>query len=106
MPYQLYEEQIAKEHSKQLEETNNRVQSKLESYQELFDSNQRLISLGKKLDTLAKQYLNNKKKKPLMEELFKLVLVENSKIKKTVPKSKEIKKVQKVKQQVIKQKLT
>jgi len=99
------EEQIAKEHSKQLEETNNRVQSKLESYQELFDSNQRLISLGKKLDTLAKQYLNNKKKKPLMEELFKLVLVENSKIKKTVPKSKEIKKVQKVKQQVIKQEL-
>ena len=67
-----------------MEETNNRVQSKLESYQELFDSNQRLISLGKRVDTLAKQYLNNKKKKPLMDELFKLVLVENSKIKKTV----------------------
>ena len=99
------EEQKAKEHSKKLEETNNRVQSKLESYQELFDSNQRLISLGKRLDTLAKQYLNNKKKKPLMDELFKLVLVENSKIKKTVPKTKEIKKVQKVKQQVIKQEL-
>ena len=99
------EEQKAKEHSKKLEETNNRVQSKLESYQELFDSNQRLISLGKRVDTLAKQYLNNKKKKPLMDELFKLVLVENSKIKKTVPKTKEIKKVQKVKQQVIKQEL-
>ena len=99
------EEQKAKEHSKKLEETNNRVQSKLESYQELFDSNQRLISLGKRLDTLAKQYLNNKKKKPLMDELFKLVLIENSKIKKTVPKTKEIKKVQKVKQQVIKQEL-
>ena len=99
------EEQIAKEHSKELEETNNRVQSKLESYQELFDSNQRLISLGKRLDTLSKQYLNNKKKKSLMDELFKLVLVENSKIKKTVPKTKEIKKVQKVKQQVIKQEL-
>ena len=99
------EEHKAKEHSKKLEETNNRVQSKLESYQELFDSNQRLISLGKRLDTLAKQYLNNKKKKPLMDELFKLVLIENSKIKKTVPKTKEIKKVQKVKQQVIKQEL-
>ena len=99
------EAQKAKEHSKKLEETNNRVQSKLESYQELFDSNQRLISLGKRVDTLAKQYLNNKKKKSLMDELFKLVLVENSKIKKTVPKTKEIKKVQKVKQQVIKQEL-
>ena len=32
-------------------------------------------------------------------------MVENSKIKKTVPKTKEIKKVQKVKQQVIKQEL-
>ena len=83
------EEQKAKVHSKKLEETNNRVQSKLESYQELFDSNQRLISLGKRVDTLAKQYLNNKKKKLLMDELFKLVLVENSKIKKTVPKTKE-----------------
>jgi DNA mismatch repair protein MutS2 len=99
------EEQKAREQSKQLEETNNRVQGKLESYQELFDSNQRLISLGKKLDSLSRQYHNNKKKKPLMDELFKMVLVENSKIKKILPKTKQIKKVQKVKQQVIKQEL-
>ncbi len=99
------EEQKAKEQSKQLEETNNKIQIKLESYQELFDSNQRLISLGKRLDSLSRQYLNNKKKKPLMDELFKMVLVENSKIKKTEPKTKEVKKVQKVKQQVIKQEL-
>ncbi|MFT5248410.1 MAG: DNA mismatch repair protein MutS2 [bacterium] len=99
------EEQKAREHGKQLEETNNRIQDKLESYQELFDSNQRLISLGKKLDSLSKQYHNNKKKKSLMDELFKMVLVENSKIKKIEPKTKEVKKVQKVKQQVIKQEL-
>jgi DNA mismatch repair protein MutS2 len=99
------EEQKAREQGKQLEETNNRIQDKLESYQELFDSNQRLISLGKKLDSLSKQYHNNKKKKSLMDELFKMVLVENSKIKKIEPKTKEVKKVQKVKQQVIKQEL-
>ncbi len=40
-----------------------------------------------------------------MDELFKMVLVENSKIKKVVPKTKEVKKVQKVKQHVIKQEL-
>lgn len=99
------EEQKAREQGKQLEETNNRIQDKLESYQELFDSNQRFISLGKKLDSLSKQYHNNKKKKSLMDELFKMVLVENSKIKKIEPKTKEVKKVQKVKQQVIKQEL-
>jgi len=99
------EEQKAREQSKQLEETNNRIKDKLESYQELFDSNQRLISLGKKLDSLSRHYHNNKKKKALMEELFKMVLVENSKIKITPAKTKEVKKVQKVKQLVIKQEL-
>ena len=96
------EEQKAKEQSKQLEETNIRIQDKLESYQELFDSNQRLISLGKKLDSLSKHYYNNKKKKPLMDELFKMVLVENSKIKKVTPavKKKEKVKTLKVKQEV------
>ncbi len=98
-------EQKAKEQNKRLEETNIRIQDKLESYQELFDSNQRLISLGKKLDSLSRQYHNNKKKKPLMDELFKMILVENSKIKKVQPKTKEVKKAQKVKQHVIKQEL-
>ena len=99
------EEQKAREQSKLLEETNARIQEKLESYQELFDSNQRLIVLGKKLDSLSRQYHNNKKKKPLMDELFKMVLVENSKIKKTTTKTKVVKKAQKVKQHVIKQEL-
>ncbi len=94
------EEQKARENSKQLEETNSKIQNKLESYQELYDANQRLISLGKKIDALSKQYHNNKKKKPLLDELFKMVLVENSKIKKVAP---AIKKKEKVKKQIIKQ---
>ncbi len=96
------EEQKAKKNSKQLEETNVKIQDKLESYQEMFDSNQRLISLGKKIDSLAKHYNNNKKKKILLDELFKVVLVENSKIKKVTPavKKKEKVKIQKVKQEV------
>ena len=94
------EEEKARKNSKQLEETNVKIQDKLESYQELYDSNQRLISLGKKLDSLSKQYYNNKKKKPLLDEIFKMVLVENSKIKKVAP---EIKKKEKVKKQKVKQ---
>jgi len=94
------EEQKARVSSKQLEETNTKIQDKLESYQELYDSNQRLISLGKKIDSLSKQYHNNKNKKPLLEELFKMVLVENSKIKKVAP---AIKKKEKAKKHIVKQ---
>lgn len=75
-------EKKAREETKQLEQTNARVQHKLESYQELFDANQRLLRLGQKLDQLAMHYANNKKKKLLMDELFKLVMTENSKRKK------------------------
>ena len=54
---------IRLKNNKQLEATNTRIQDKLESYQELYDTNQRLISLGKKISILAKNYHNNKKKK-------------------------------------------
>ncbi len=99
------EEQKARLSSQELAEKNLKIQDKLESYQELFDSNQRLISLGKKLDVLAKQYYNNKKKKPLLDELFKMVLVENSKLKKKQPTTKKKpaeKKKEQVKQQQVK----
>ncbi|MGO3183126.1 MAG: endonuclease MutS2 [Aequorivita sp.] len=83
------EEQKARLENKQLEEVNARVQDKLESYQELFDSNQKLISLGRKLDSLSEKYFNNKQKKQLIDELMKLVMVENSKRKKLAPKKKK-----------------
>jgi len=83
------EEQKARLESKQLEEVNARVQEKLESYQELFDTNQKLISLGKKVDVLSEKYFNNKQKKQLIDELMKLVMIENSKRKKLAPKVKK-----------------
>ena len=88
-----------------METTHNRIQDKLESYQELYDTNQRLISLGKKINTLAKNYHNNKKKKPLMDELLKIVMVENSKLKKNEPKIKKDKKIINKQQREIKQEL-
>jgi DNA mismatch repair protein MutS2 len=83
------EEQKARIESRQLEEVNARVQEKLESYQELFDANQKLISLGKKFDALSERYFNNKRKKQLIDELMRLVMVENSKRKKLAPKVKK-----------------
>ncbi|WP_410005241.1 endonuclease MutS2 [Aequorivita nionensis] len=84
------EEQKARIEGKQLEEVNARVQEKLESYQELFDANQKLISLGKKVDVLSEKYFNNKQKKQLIDELMKLVMIENSKRKKLAPKVKKV----------------
>lgn len=92
------EEQKARVEGKQLEEVNARVQEKLESYQELFDANQKLISLGKKMDALSEKYFNNKQKKQLVDELMKLVMIENSKRKIVAPKAK---KAVKVKEQAI-----
>src|SRR5690606_6603947 len=86
------EEEKKKVESKQLEEINLKIQQKLENYQELYDSNQKMIYLGKKLDALAEAYLNNKNKKQLNDELFKLVQVENSKRKKVLPKEKKTEK--------------
>jgi len=83
-------EKKARQDSKQLEAINTKVQEKLESYQELYDANQKLISLGKKFDVLSEKYFNNKQKRQLVDELMKLVMVENSKRKKIEPKVKKV----------------
>ncbi|MFD2823503.1 DNA mismatch repair protein MutS [Lacinutrix iliipiscaria] len=72
-----------------LEEINAKIQKKLESYQELYDSNQRLIYLGQKVNDLAERFFDNKQKRELMAELFKLVQIENSKRKKVSAKQKK-----------------
>ncbi|MFD1161853.1 endonuclease MutS2 [Hwangdonia seohaensis] len=78
------------EEADKLEEINAKIQKKLESYQELYDSNQRLIYLGQKLNDIAEKYFENKQKEPLMDELFKLVQIENSKRKKVSAKAKKV----------------
>ncbi len=75
-----------------LEEINAKVQKKLESYQELYDSNQRLIYLGQKVNDIAEKYFENHKKKDLMSELFKVVQIENSKRKRVSAKQKRAQK--------------
>jgi DNA mismatch repair protein MutS2 len=84
--------------AEKLEETNIKIQKKLESYQELYDSNQRLIYLGQKMNDLSEKYFDNKRKRELMDELFKLVQIENSKRKKL---SAKVKKVQKAKEEKV-----
>ncbi|MCC4213678.1 endonuclease MutS2 [Leeuwenhoekiella parthenopeia] len=93
-------EQQAQKQQQELDKTNARIQEKLESYQELYDSNQRLIYLGQKLDDLSDKFFTNKNKKQLMDELYKVVQIENSKRAKQSAKEKR---AQKAKEQKIKQ---
>jgi DNA mismatch repair protein MutS2 len=98
----LKEEEIkAREESKKMEDINLKIKQKLESYQELYDANQRLIYLGQKLDDLSEKYFNNKDKKTLIGELLKTVEIENSKRKKLLPKEKKQKEVEQ--KQIIKE---
>ncbi|MEN8887047.1 MAG: DNA mismatch repair protein MutS, partial [Winogradskyella sp.] len=80
-----------------LEEVNAKVQKKLESFQELYDSNQRLIYLGQKVNDISEKYFDNQKKRELMAELFKLVQIENSKRKKVSAKQKNAEKAKEIK---------
>ncbi len=98
--------QKAQKKEKELEAVNIKVKDKLESYQELYDSNQKLIAIGKKFDQVSERYHNNKKKKVLQEELFKLVMIENSKRKKIAPKQKkQVQTKERITQQEVDQKV-
>lgn len=85
------QEQEAKKESIELAERNLKVQEKLESYQELYDSNQKYVSLGKRFDKIAEDFFYNKRKRQLNDELFKLVMMENSKRERLARRQKQAK---------------
>ncbi|MBX9806386.1 MAG: DNA mismatch repair protein MutS [Flavobacteriaceae bacterium] len=98
----LKEEEIkAREEGKKMETINVKIKQKLESYQELYDSNQKTIYIGQKIESIAENYFNNKSKKDLIGEFLKLVEIENSKRKKATPK--ETKAIVEKKKEVIKE---
>lgn len=92
----LKEEEIkAREENDRLETLNAKMKTKLESYQQLYDHDKRMIHLGNKINDIAERYFENKKKRPLISEFLRIVETENSKRKKQTAKEK---KVQKAKQ--------
>ena len=93
------EESKAREEGKKMETINIKIKQKLESYQELYDSNQKLIYIGQKIDDLASKYFNSKNKKILLSEFMKIIEIENSKRIKI--SSKEVKAISDKKKEVI-----
>ena len=86
------EETKTREESKKMESINVKIKQKLESYQELYDSNQKLIYIGQKIDDISEKYFNNKDKKNLIGEFLKIVEIENSKRRKASAKEIIVKK--------------
>ncbi len=76
------EESRFKRENERLNITNDKIKSKLINYQELFDSNQRMIVVGNKLNDIAQRFFNDNKKRSLVSEVIKLVDSLNSKRKK------------------------
>lgn len=82
------EKKQAEAHQEKLDDKNTRIQQKLEDFQELYDYNQQLIHLGRKIEKLSDDYLNNKNKKQLISEFLKVVAIENSKKEKQTKREK------------------
>ncbi len=95
------EESKAREESKKMENINVKIKQKLESYQELYDSNQKTIYIGQKIEDISEKYFNNKNKKELIGEFLKIIEIENSKRKKI--SAKEAKVIIEKKKEIIKE---
>ena len=95
------EETKAREEGRKMETINVKIKQKLESYQELYDSNQKTIYIGQKIEDIARKYFNNKNKKELLGEFLKIIEIENSKRIKATPK--EAKAIVEKKKEVIKE---
>ncbi|WP_289062638.1 DNA mismatch repair protein MutS [uncultured Zobellia sp.] len=89
------EESKAREEAARLEKLNAKVKSKLENYQELYDHDQRMVQLGNKVDKAADRYFIDKKKRPLVSELLRIVETENSKRKKKTAKEAKVERAKK-----------
>ena len=87
------EETKTRDEAKKMETINAKIKQKLESYQELYDSNQKIIYIGQKIEDIAEKYFNNKNKKELIGEFLKVIEIENSKRKKATAKEIQAKEV-------------
>ncbi|WGH75778.1 DNA mismatch repair protein MutS [Tenacibaculum tangerinum] len=78
-------------HIENLQEKESRIREKLEGFQELYDNNQRMLSLGRKVNELLNKYFQTNNKKELSTNFFKWVTAEKTKHLKKNPPSKKTK---------------
>ncbi|MBS9774386.1 MAG: DNA mismatch repair protein MutS [Tenacibaculum sp.] len=79
------------EHLENLQEKERKIRQKLEGFQELYDNNQRMLSLGRQLNELLNKYFQTNNKKELSANFFKWVAQEKTKFTKKNPPKKKTK---------------
>ncbi|RBW56737.1 DNA mismatch repair protein MutS [Tenacibaculum sp. E3R01] len=79
------------EHLENLKEKDQKVRKKLEGFQELYDNNQRMLSLGRSVNELFNKYFQTNNKKELSTNFFKWVMAEKTKYTKKNPPKKKTK---------------
>jgi len=68
-----------KEHLESLQEKDDKIQAKLAGFQELYDNNQKMLSLGRKTNELLNKYFQTNNKKELITNFNKWVADEKVK---------------------------
>ncbi len=81
----------AKEHADLLAEKEQKIQEKLESFQTLYDTNQKILSIGRKTNEMLNKYFQTNNKKEFKTNMDKWVLIEKTKYDKAHPKVKKTK---------------
>ncbi len=77
------------EHLENLQEKEQKIREKLEGFQELYDNNQRMLTLGRKTNEFLNKYFQTNNKKELTASFLKWVATEKTKhLKKNPPKPK------------------
>lgn len=67
------------EHIENLQEQEQKIREKLEGFQELYDNNQRMLSLGRKTNEFLNKYFQTNNKKELTTNFLKWVTTEKTK---------------------------
>lgn len=77
------EKGLAQESSEKLVAQNEKIQEKINSFQELYDNNQKMLTYGRKSNELVHRFFQTKNKKELLAEFMKWVTIEQAKHEKT-----------------------
>ncbi|HBK70886.1 MAG TPA: DNA mismatch repair protein MutS [Flavobacteriaceae bacterium] len=93
------EQNKAKQQTSNLSEKELKIQEKLERFQELYDNNQKMLYIGRKINEMSNLYFQTNNKKKLLADFMKWTLIEKNKyakLHKTEKKTKSQKKQQKI----------
>jgi len=100
----LENEQLkAKTQTQNLSDKESKIKAKLNSFQELYDKNQKMLTYGRKSNELINKYFQTNNKKALFAEFNKWVLIEKTKYLELNPIVKKDKKAKAVKKTKVKE---